>query len=284
MTVYDVVVPFEPLLYEEDPSYSRTTRLPDNFDLPAMNVAVDEEGTYRAKLQVEASSGALAKEIAVACVEEFLALQAAWNDGFHVRLRGVRATQLHDESAVAVERKKEGVIRVTVTESVRIESSLDAVVLRNSVGFVEAALEKRGQWPDKLRTVLKLNYLAVASHDAEPALVVQYSALEVLTTAILGEAKTVLGTEIDVKDDRRQIVDELKEFLLERKLSPEGVERLSSYARTAKMESDIDRIVRALNRYRVTAGRDEVRFVREQEERSLIQAPRGTRIRTRRTS
>lgn len=264
MRVYDVVVPFEPLLYEEDPSYSRTTRLPDNFDLPAMSVAVDAEGTYKAKLHMEASSGTLAKEIAVARVEEFLALQAAWNDGFRVRLRGARATQLHDESAASVEREKEGVIRVTVTESVETESSLDAVVLRNSVGFVEAALEKREQWPEKLKTVLKLNYLAVASHDAEPALVVQYSALEVLTTAILGEAKPVLGTEIDLKDDRRKIVDELKEFFLERKLSPEGAERLSSYASNAKMESNIDRIIRALDRCGVKAGKEEVRFVVQQ--------------------
>ncbi len=104
----------------------------------------------------------------------------------------------------------------------------------------------------------------MASHDAEPALVVQYSALEVLTTAILGEAKTVLGIEIDLKDDRRQIVDELKEFLLERELSPEGAERLSSYASNAKMESNIDRMIRALDRFGVKAGKEEVRFVAQQ--------------------
>ncbi len=263
MTVFDVVVPFEPLLYEEDPSYSRTTQLPDNFDLPAMNVAADAEGTYKAKLQVEASSSALAKDIAVARVEEFLALQAAWNDGFRVRLRGVRATQLHDESTVSVEREGR-TIRVTATDSVEVESSLDAVVQRNSVGFAEAALERREQWPDRLKTVLKLNYLAVASHDAEPALVVQHSALEVLTTAILGEAKTVLGTEIGNKSNRQQTVNDLKEFLLERELSPEGAERLSSYASSAKMESNIDRMIRALGRFGVKVEEAEVRFVAQQ--------------------
>lgn len=98
MTIYNVVVPFESLLYEDEPSSSRKTQLPGNFDLPAMNVVMEEEGSYRAELQVEASSGTEAKEIAVGRVEEFLALQAAWNDGFRVRLRGVRATQLHDGS------------------------------------------------------------------------------------------------------------------------------------------------------------------------------------------
>jgi hypothetical protein len=227
--VYDVVVPFEPLLYEEDPSYSRTTRLPDNFDLSAMSVAVDAEGSYRAKLQVEATSGTLAMEIAVARVEEFLALQAAWNDGFRVRLRGIRATQLHDEMAASVEREKEGAIRVTVTGSVKTEFSLDAVVLRNSVGFVEAALEKREQWPNKLRTALKLNYLAVASHDAEPALVVQYSALEVLTTAILSKAKPVLQRVAMKMDDEALSEDE---SVLDR---PQGEDRRRrSWARDVK--------------------------------------------------
>lgn len=151
--------------------------------------------------------------------------------------------------------------RVTATTSVEAEVSLDMVVLRNSVSFAEAALKKREHWPDKLRTVLKLNYLAVASHDAEPALVVQYSALEVITSAILGEAKTVLGTEIDLKGDRRKILDKMNEFLLEHGLSTNGAERLSSYASNAKTESNIDRIIRALNRCGVEAKEEEVRFV-----------------------
>jgi hypothetical protein len=89
MAVYDVVVPFEPLLYEDDPSTSRTTQLPSNFNLPAMNVVEETDGTYKAELlQVEATGSNAVKDIAVERVEEFLALQAAWNDGFRVRVRG----------------------------------------------------------------------------------------------------------------------------------------------------------------------------------------------------
>jgi hypothetical protein len=96
VAIYDVLVPFESLLYEEDPSSSTTARLPGNFDLPAMSVEVEEGGTYRAELHVEASSATVAKKIAVGRVEEFLVLQVAWNDGFRVHLRGVRATRLQD--------------------------------------------------------------------------------------------------------------------------------------------------------------------------------------------
>ncbi len=111
-----------------------------------MNVTVDEEGTYKAKLRVEASSNALAKESAVARVEEFLALQAARNDGFRVRLRAVRATRLHDESAVSVERDKERTTHITKTLEPP-EATVDMVVQRSSVGIVKVALENRGQWP-----------------------------------------------------------------------------------------------------------------------------------------
>lgn len=275
MTVYDVMVPFESLLFEEYTSSSSTAKLPGNFDLPAMSVAIDAEGTYKAKLHVEASSGTLAKKIAVDRVEEFLALQAAWNDGFRVRLRGVRATQLHEESAASVEQTEEGVIRVTVTKFVETELSSHRVVLRNNVSFAEVALKKREQWPDKLRTVLKLNYLAVASHDVEPALVVQYSALEVLITAVLGEARTVLGTEIGLKKDRRKIVNDLRKFLTGRKLSPEGAERISNYAENAKTESNIGRIIQALSRCGVEAGDEDVRFVVKQRGKVAHAGPSG---------
>ena len=121
MTVYEVSVPFVSLKYEEDPSTSRTTQLPSHFGLPAMNVAMESPGIYRAVLHVEASNATLVKEIAVDRVEEFLALQAAWNDGFRVRLRGVKATPSRDESVSAVERiEGERTIRVQVADSVSV--------------------------------------------------------------------------------------------------------------------------------------------------------------------
>jgi hypothetical protein len=43
VTAYRMEVPFEPLLYEDDPSTSRMTRLPNDFDLPKMNVVAEGE-------------------------------------------------------------------------------------------------------------------------------------------------------------------------------------------------------------------------------------------------
>ncbi len=274
MTAYRVEVPFESLLYEDDPSTSRTTELPSGFDLPAMNVVSEAGGTYRAELHVEAANGTSAKDVAVDRVEEFLALQAARNDGFRVRLRGVRATPLSEGSNVSVERiEEERTICVTVSEPVQVDSSLDMVVQRSNVGFAEAALNKRERWPEKLSTVLKLNYLAVASHDAEPALVVQSSALEVLTSAILGGTGTVLKTEVTSKADRKNVLKDMKGVLEARGLSPEGAKRVTDYAETAKVESNIDRIVRALSKCGVEATGEEVRFVLEQRGKTAHAAP-----------
>lgn len=274
MTAYRVEVPFEPLLYEDDPSTSRTTELPSGFDLPAMNVVSEADGIYKAELHVEAADGTAAKGIAVDRVEEFLALQAAWNDGFRVRLRGVRATPLSDGSNVSSERiEEEGMLRVTVSDTVQVDSSLDMVVQRSNVGFAEAALEKREQWPEKLTTVLKLNYLAVASHDAEPALVVESSALEVLTSAILGGTGTVLKTEVAGKPDRKNVLKDMKDLLEDRGLSPEGASRVTDYAKTAKTESNIDRIVRALSKCGVETTGEDVRFVLQQRGKIAHAAP-----------
>lgn len=274
MTAYRVEVPFEPLLYEDDPSTSRMTRLPSDFDLPKMNVVAEGDGNYTTELHVEATNGTVAKDIAVDHVEEFLALQAAWNDGFRVRLRGVRATPLSDGSNVSVERiEEEGMVRVTANDIVHSEESLDTVVQRSTVGFAEAALKKREQWPEKLTTVLKLNYLAVSSHDAEPALVVQSSALEVLTSAILGRTGTVLKTEIADRRDRQRLSKDMKDLLEARGLSPEGAKRVTDYAETAKTESNIDRTVQALNKCGVEATEEEVRFVLQQRGKIAHAAP-----------
>lgn len=286
MTAYRVEVAFEPLLYEDNPSTSRTTELPSSFDLLAMNVVSEADGTYKAELHVEAADGTSAKDIAVDRVEEFLALQATWNDGFRVRLRGVRATTpLSDGSNVSVERiEEEGMIRVTVSDTVQVDSSLDMVVQRSNVGFAEAALEKREQWPEKLTTVLKLNYLAVASHDAEPALVVESSALEVLTSAILGGTGTVLKTEITSKPDRKNVLKDMKNLLEDRGLSPEGASRVTDYAETARTESNIDRIVQALSRCGVETTGEDVRFVLQQRGKIAHASPPSKRIWTRPTS
>jgi hypothetical protein len=276
MGVYDVVVPFEPLLYEDDPSTSRTTQLPSNFNLPAMNIVEETDGTYMAELQVEATDSNAAKDIAVERVEEFLALQAAWNDGFRVRVRGVRATPFPNGSDASVEQIRDGgVIRVTITDRVQVDSSIDMVVRRGGVGFADAALENREQWPLKLKTILKLNYLAVVSHAAEPALVIQSSALEVFTSAIIGEADTVLRTEIDDKGDRKRILREVQALLVDRGLSPEGAKRLSDYAGMARTESNIDRTVRALSRCGVEATVEEVRFVAQQRGKIAHAGPPG---------
>jgi hypothetical protein len=276
MAVYDVAVPFEPLLYEDDSSTSRTTQLPSTFNLPAMNAVEGTDGSYKAELQVEATGSNAAKDIAIERVEEFLALQAAWNDGFRVRVRGVRATPLPDGSDASVERIEEGrVIRVTLTDSVTVESSIDTVVQRGSVAFAEAALENREQWPPELKTILKLNYLAVVSHDAEPALVVQFSALEVLTSAVIGKAGTILRSELDDKGARKRILREVQDLLVDRGLSPEGAKRLSDYAGIARTESNIDRTVRALSRCGVEATKEDIRFVVQQRGKIAHAGPPG---------
>ena len=258
MAVYKVSVPFEPLTYVTLSS-SSTSQLPDSFDLPGIRVTVSVEGIYNAELQVKAPGISVAKATAVERVEELLALLATWNDGFRISFRGVTAEQIPGEEVASVSVDEGETRHITAREVMNFQEFASLVRERGNVECEANALQWREQWSDQLRTALKLNYLAVVSHDLEPAFISQYSALEVLTAAIQGNPPSVLA-QLEPKA-KRQLISKIEETFRASGLSDNDVKRLSSRLRGTQTISNVDRITEALRICGISADREDVQLV-----------------------
>lgn len=263
MAAYKVSVPFEPLTYETLSS-SSTSQLPDSFNLPGIRVTVNAKGIYNAELRVEAPRISVAKAIAVDHVEEVLTLLATWNDGFRITFSsGVTAEKIPDEEVASVSVDESGIKHSSLHEVLELQDSISLLKKRDDVQFEVRALQWSEQWPDWLRTALKLNYLAVVSHHIVPTFIIQYSALEVLTAVIQGRSPSVLDFALEA-EKAKQLSSEIKKMLRNFGLSDNGVDRLLSRISDTRAKSNIDRITDALSKCGINADPKDVRLVVQQ--------------------
>lgn len=260
--VYEVSVPFEPLTYETL-STSSTSQLPNSFDLSGIRVTVNTEGIFIAELQVKASNNHEAKTIAIERVEELFALLATRDHGFRISLLNVRTLRISDGKIPRVSVDENGTKYNTIPEDITTQDSLSILKKRDDLKFEDSALQWREQWPDWLRTALKLNYLAILSHDIEPAFIIHFSALEVLTKAIQCPAPSVLKLELDA-EKAKQLIREIKKTFHDFSLSNNCVDRLVSRISDTHAISNIDRISEALRRCGIKADPKDIRLVVQQ--------------------
>jgi hypothetical protein len=271
MAVYKVIVPFESLFYATLKD-SRICQLPKSFIIHQIKVTADDTGCYNADLAVEATNNNEAKELAVRRIEEFLSLLALIDCGFRIKFASVSAEGIPHKKAVLL-----GNI-VRSNNIIELTDFLHLTKMHNNVDFEIVALKRREQWSDWLKTALRLNYIAVLSHDLVPAFIIHYSALEVLTNAILGIQQTVLNIELksdneeELENKKNNLIDAIRNVLQNYGLKEESIKRLLYRIRDTQSEGNIDRINSALKRYGIDLNKEDVQLVIKQ--RGAVAHPR----------
>jgi len=231
--------------------------------VPEIHIAFDHQSVYIAELIVHAAHISGAKESAIERVEEFLALMATRGNGYRVAYSGVLAEQILPRTDATVSIGESGEKIICLNDLVEGSEQISLVKKQVDFDFEIKAINCRNQWPDWLKTVIKLNYLAVLSHDIEPRFIVMFSALEVLTEAIHGASPTILKGELE--PDKAEIIKaEVKNILCSAGLSDSGVRRLLSRLTDTQAMSKIDTVVFALGQCSIDAEVGDVRLVVKQ--------------------
>jgi len=145
---------------------------------------------------------------------------------------------------------------VTRTRSVRLR----AVIAEQRDTQLEAtAFAWRPQWPSWLSTALELNYLAVTTRDTRPALVIQWSILEIIADE--HEPATILLSSL-APNARKGLLRTVRDAAVV-VLSRPSVERLLARLHDAQAESIAARIQKALRRYDIDVAASDIDRVRK---------------------
>ena len=192
MAKFRVHVPFEPVL-QEDLQSSVISGLPDT-DLPH-GITLRRNGeTYTTEIEVLSQDPRTAKLDAIRLVEDFLAILAAWNCAFQVRISGIRAEVVERDQGI-----------------VFIESHFAAVAQRGDLVTEAALFERRHALPEYLKSCLELNYLLVLSSRPENRWLLAATGMEALAVGALGDQPRV--SKMLTKQGKRELCSNLRSVL-----------------------------------------------------------------------
>ena len=265
---YRVQVPLFPFGVEAI-SFASRSELPATFETGGIAVTHDKvNDRYLAQLEVSATNARHAKEVAIERVNDLLSLLAVGGDGLLVGYGdALTATSLDPQRGSVVDEQIDvdpatgkRHFRIDLGASVAFGSKLSVVKKRNSVEQEAAVLAHREDWAPWFEIALELNHLATTTHHLKPALVLHFTALEVITEGLLGTPPLIFSGE--QKATFKSIEPELADLLGNSGLQDEDVARIVTRVRETRRESDIDRMQRALKQLDVGATMDEIRATR----------------------
>jgi hypothetical protein len=264
MAQYKVLVPFASVIFESM-SQQHTTRLAPRFSLEEISVNEERSHFYIAEIKVEAKNHLEAKIYAVNRIEEVLGLFAVCNDGFRIVISGVMVEKKNEEvpSKNIIKKEVDGERNnISVTDVIEIGEHISTLITKGNYEFEANAIKCRGQWPDWLRIALKLNYLAVVSHDLIISLMLRFSALEVLEYSIMGEPVKIIKLKFKEKE-KRDFFCSVRRVFDHYELSQNEIERIEGRIRDTNRESKTNRLAKALKICGVSADPKDIRFVIE---------------------
>jgi hypothetical protein len=135
-----------------------------------------------------------AKLGAIRLVEGFLAILAAWNCAFQVRISGIRAEVVERDEGVAF-----------------IESHVAAIARRGDLTTEAALFERRDALPEYVKSCLELNYLLVLSSRPENRWLLAVTGMEALAVGALGDQPRV--SKMLTKQGKRELRSNLESVL-----------------------------------------------------------------------
>lgn len=192
MAKFRVQVPFEPVSHEDLRS-SVISELPD-AELPQGMTLRRSGEAYVTEVEVSSQDPGTAKLDAIRLVEDFLAILAAWNCAFQVRISGIQAEVVESDQGIAF-----------------IESHVAAIARRGDLAAEAAVFERRDELPEYVKSCLELNYILVLSSRPENRWLLSVTGLEALAVGTLGDQPRV-STKL-TKQGRRELRSKLESVL-----------------------------------------------------------------------
>ncbi len=254
MPTYEVTVPISSLSYDEHPSWLAI--LPETYELNQLRFkrpvgSVNAQTVYLCIGTVSAPDSTVAIVEVLRRANEVLWAMATWNGSYRADTSGTIAREVAGEPEAPTSSP------VTRTRAVRIRT----VIAEQRDTQLEAnAFAWRASWPSWMTTALELNYLAVATRDVRPALVIHWSILEVLADE--HDPGTQLLSGLDPAA-RRELLRKIQEVAASF-LNASSIERLLARLNDTQAESTVNRIHSTLQRYGIDASLSDINAVRKQ--------------------
>lgn len=276
--IYKVVVPFSHIA-NDSLSHSLECMLPKQLRVGGIQIIKQTQHTYIAEFDIVAPTPDKAVSQAVMLLENLIYLFAIGNHAFRIDFGSLVSFKEADGKKLDFSNSDNSfkLKQFYIKNSFRPIPHITFTQILENFSFEENALSWANDWPDWLRLVIELNYLAVISRNVKTAIVNLYSALEVLTKAIIPKPSTLLKEHFkDNSHDKMLFIADL-----EMTVRKHGFDSLKSKRLIAQLEncyslSDKVRIFDALKKCAVESNLQEIELARRQRS-SIVHSGRNHR-------
>jgi len=262
---YRVSIPVEAAI-QDGIDVSITHKLKDGITLGDMlRVRVEDTITY---LEIEVEAEERHEAITSALVMAWRLVQLislVYNKGFEVGLAGIRAILIAPLEPPVEIREEEGRVHVTFRETLHISDYLRITEYISTLDPLLPIWKRMNQSASVTADGLEWLYLGKIASNERMAFLAHWLAFELLVERSLGNepSTTVLKKYIPKKEDRALIREEMRQLLRKYIQDDTALERLVNYFEQTKLESDIDRWTRTLQKSGVNIQLEEVQeFIR----------------------
>ncbi len=271
MAIYEVTVPFEPLIATSMGS-AQWSRPPDSFTVGEITCQYDAARmTCSAKLEIEAGNPTEAKEKAVGEVRRALAAFAVEGHAFRVvygselqaRVKPTEPPAAAEPDSVDAEGERVLVASAGdyVMLGAEVAFALEKVI--GSVDFAHRVVSRFEALPDdRLRRALELNYIAAVTPEEWAAFLVRYVALELIVEYLAGSAIPLVKARLQSPSKRRDLRRRLRKTLSQDSIfTGREIDRLIDILFKVDQRSRHECFVDAFQRVGIAAEDREIRIV-----------------------
>lgn len=279
---YQVSIPIEATV-QDGVDASFTHKLEDGLMLGnILRVRIEDDGAYLdIEVVAEQRNEAITSGLAIAW--RFVQLiSLVYNKGFEVSLAGIRAIPMAPAEPPIEIRQEGDHVRIIVRETLHISDHIRATKHISSLDQIMPLWNRVNQSNSVVADGLEWLYLGAITSNDRMAFLAYWLALELLVERTPGneQATTILKKYVPEQQDRTLLKQEMMQVLKKYINDDDAILRLMEYLEQAKVESDVDRWTRILQKSGLEIQLEEVKELRKkrgaivhQSEKSKTVAP-----------
>src|SRR5260370_3621365 len=261
---YQVSIPIEATV-QDGVDASFTHKLEDGLMLGnILRVRIEDDITYLdIEVVAEQSNEAITSGLAIAWrLVQLISL--VYNKGFEVSLAGIRAIPMAPAEPPIEIRQEGDHVRIIFRETLHISDHIRATAHISSLDQILPLWNRVNQSNSVIADGLEWLYLGAITSNDRMAFLAYWLALELLVERTPGnqQATTILKKYVSEQQDRTLLKQEMMQVLKTYINDDYAINRLMEYLEQAKVESDVDRWTRILQKSGLQIQLEEVKELR----------------------
>jgi len=274
---YQVSIPIEATV-QDGVDASFTHKLEDGLMLGnILRVRIEDDITYLdIEVVAEQRNEAITSGLAIAW--RFVQLiSLVYDKGFEVSLAGIRAIPMTPAEPPIEIRQEGDHVRIIVRETLHISDHIRATAHISSLDQILPLWNRVNQSNSVIADGLEWLYLGAITSNDRMAFLAYWLALELLVERTSGneQATTILKKYVPGQQDRTLLKQEMMHVLKKYINDDDAISRLMEYLEQAKVESDVDRWTRILQKSGINIQLEEVKELRKMRGAIIHQSDRS---------